>query len=220
MTTFEEYERRSRARDLREANQARALAERLGHVSVMPWRSAKHSADTQVLQGYAFRFNELFWHGGKWKVIIDGAFDESLKTDHVRMLLEHNDALEFGDSKSNLILHADEYGIAFRCHLRKDEISNHVRALAESKAFLDCSIGFAYSEADTTTRTVSKTDVLFIAKGELQEISFLKAGACPETNAILANAKDCGPLFSDCKSQRLVSDNKFTQVMRQLRDLQ
>jgi HK97 family phage prohead protease len=174
----------------------------------------------KVLQGVPFKFNTLFFHGDKWKYIPDGAFDESLKSNRVvRMLLEHDDALEFGDSKSNLILHADTYGIAFRCHLRDDPISLQVRALADSKAFTECSIGFSYAASNTETRAVSMTDVLFIYKATLHEISFLKAGACPETNAGIEDVNNLGPLFLDCKSLRLVSDNKFTEVMRRLRNL-
>jgi HK97 family phage prohead protease len=192
---------------------------------VIPWASKNKpelppSNTCKVLQGYSFRFNELFWHDDKWKYILDGAFDDSLKSNRVvRMLLEHNDALNFGDSKSNLIVHADDYGIAFRCHLRNDEISSHVRALAESKVFLDCSIGFTYAASDTTTRTIRTTEVLFLTKCTLHEISFLKAGACPQTSAMLADMKNCGPLFVDCKQSRLVSDNKFAHVIRQLRNL-
>ncbi|SHN71578.1 HK97 family phage prohead protease [Bradyrhizobium erythrophlei] len=174
-----------------------------------------------VLHGYGFRFDTLYRHNDRWNYISPGAFDESLKSAHVvRMLLEHNDDLEFGNSQSNLILHADEYGVAFRCHLRKDKISEHVTALAQSKAFLDCSIGFTYAASNTTTHTVSQNPVHFISKGELQEISFLRAGACPETNATLEDADKCGPLFSDCKASRLVSDNKFNHLIRTLRDIE
>jgi HK97 family phage prohead protease len=135
------------------------------------------------------------------------------------MLLEHDSALEFGCTKTNLILHSDEYGIAFRCHLRNDEISRHVRALAESKAYSEVSIGFSYRACDTVTRTVSKTEILFINKATLQESSFLKAGACEQTHAVLADMKNCNHLFEDCKTSRFVSDSKFEELRRTLEKL-
>ena len=82
----------------------------------------------KVLQGYGFKFDTLYFTRGRWNYISPGAFDESLKTDHVRMLLEHDDSLCFGDNRSNLILESDQFGLAFRCHLRKDKISAHVTA--------------------------------------------------------------------------------------------
>jgi HK97 family phage prohead protease len=174
----------------------------------------------KALSGYGVKYNTPYFHNGKYNCIQSGSFDDSLASgDTVRMLMEHDDALEFGDSKTNLILHSDDFGLAFRCHLRSDEISRHVVKLAESKAFLDCSIGFSYRASDTYTRTVSKTEVLFIRKAEIQEISFLRAGACSETSAVLEDADKCGALFEDCKSMRLVRDNKFNHLMRTLRDL-
>ena len=175
----------------------------------------------KVLQGYGFKFDTLYFTRGRWNYISPGAFDESLKTDHVRMLLEHDDSLCFGDNRSNLILESDQFGLAFRCHLRKDKISAHVTALALSKAFLDCSIGFEYRASDTTVRTISKTEVTFITKATLQEISYLRAGACEQTSAVLEDADKVGPsLWEDCKASRLVNDNKFTHLMRTLRDIQ
>jgi HK97 family phage prohead protease len=87
---------------------------------------------------------------GAYTSIPQGALDKSLKAnDTVRMLMHHNADLEFGDSKRNLILHSDAYGLAFRCHLRNAEISSHVRALAESKAYSECSIGVEILKSET-----------------------------------------------------------------------
>jgi HK97 family phage prohead protease len=135
------------------------------------------------------------------------------------MLLEHNDALEFGDSKTNLVLHNDSFGLAFRCHLRDNEVSSHARALAESNAFSECSIGFSYEPHDAEIRTISKTDVLFVNKGSIHEISFVKAGAVKQTHAVIADADKCEPLWSDCKSLKFELDNKYTELQRTLRKL-
>jgi HK97 family phage prohead protease len=172
-----------------------------------------------VLQGIFFRYNQPFWQGERWKVIPKGAFDASLKTDHVRAMLEHNPALEFGCTRTNMLLESSDTGICYRIHLRNDEISRHVRALVEAKLFLDTSIGFSYSASDTFERTVSKTEVLFITKATLLEGSLLKAGACERTSVVLKNVKDTEPLFIECETSKFKSDNAFTDVMRQLRNL-
>jgi HK97 family phage prohead protease len=190
-------------------------------VGVIPWSSKAKSPSNAglVIQGYFFKYATPFYQGDRWKCILCGAFDDSLKCDRVRMLLEHNDALEFGHNRQNLILHSNETGIAFRCHLRNDPISFQVRALVEAKAFLDCSIGFSYKASDTTTRTVSKTEVLFVNKATLLEGSLLKAGACAKTSVTLKDVKDCEPLYVECTKSSFASDNAFTDVIRRLRDL-
>jgi HK97 family phage prohead protease len=171
----------------------------------------------KCLEGFGVKYETPYTRNGKWNCILGGAFDDSIKRDRVRMLLEHSDAMEFGCSKSNLILESCEYGLAFRCHLRRDEISKQVTALAESKTFLDCSIGFAFRKSDSSTRIIGGHSVLLIHKATLEEISFLRAGQVEQTSASLADADKCEPLFKDMA--RLVSENKFVHLMRTLRDL-
>jgi HK97 family phage prohead protease len=172
-----------------------------------------------VLQGYFFKYLQPFFQGERWKVIRKGAFDESLRTDHIRALLEHSEALEIGHNRQNLILHSNETGIAFQIHLRDDLISNHVRELVEAKLFLDCSIGFSYRASDTEERTVSKSQVLWINKATLLEGSILKAGACATTSVTLKSAKDCDHLFIEATKPSFACDNSYTDVIRQLRNL-
>jgi HK97 family phage prohead protease len=173
----------------------------------------------KVLQGYFFKYLQPFYQGDRWKVIPKGAFDESLRTDHVRALLEHNPALEIGHSRQNLILHSNDTGIAFQIHLRDDEISNQVRAMVEAKLFLDCSIGFRYAASDTEERTFSKTQVIWIKKATLLEGSLLKAGACATTSVTLKSAKDCDYLYIEATKPSFACDNAYTDVVRSLRDL-
>jgi HK97 family phage prohead protease len=185
-----------------------------------PPKHHRHSNVGKVIQGYGVKYDTLFFHDDKWRYIPSGAFDESLKSGKkVRMLLEHNDALEFGDSQTNLILHNDDYGVAFRCHFRDDEISGYAYDLASSAAYTECSIGFVCDPSDAETRLISKTKVQFIHRAELREISLLRAGACPQTNAAIKDADSCRPLFVESKDQQLVRDNKFAELQRSLRRL-
>jgi HK97 family phage prohead protease len=149
-----------------------------------------------------------------------GAFDASIRKDHVKALLEHNDALEIGCTKSNLLLHSNQTAICFRLHLRTDEISRHARALVESRAMLDTSIGFSYAASNTEERTVSNTKLLFISKAALIEGSLVRAGACDRTSVVLKKAKDCQPLFVEAETSKFVSDNAFTDVIRKIRNLE
>jgi HK97 family phage prohead protease len=175
----------------------------------------------KALQGCAVKYNTSLWLSGGYKVLLDGAFDSSLRSGStIGMWLQHNPNLVFGDSKSNLILESDDYGLWFRVHLRTDTISKHVVALAESKAFTEVSVGFSYRHSDSEIRTISGREVVIIKKATLAECSLLEAGACPATNASLVEADKCGALFEDCRSLRMVNDNAFDDVMRKLRRLQ
>jgi HK97 family phage prohead protease len=185
----------------------------------VPVKQESRTNTGKVLQGYFFRYATPFFQGDRWKVIPKGAFDASLKKDRVRALLEHNDALEFGDTKSNLILESNDTGIAYRIHLRNDEISRHVRALVEARQYFDTSIGFSYRASDAVERTISKTALLFINKATLIEGSILKAGACEKTSVTLKDMKDCDPLFVECAKSSFSCDSAFADVMRQLRNL-
>jgi HK97 family phage prohead protease len=171
-----------------------------------------------VLQGYGCLYDTVFMFEGKYTSIIQGALDKSLKANHpVRMLMHHDAKLEFGDTNRNLILHSDESGLAFRCHLRNDEISSHVRALAESKAYSECSIGVEVIQSDTLR--IRNTDVNVIREGRVHEISFVKTGCVLDTHAVLKNVKDCDHLFKECASKQVLVDSKFETLQRALRNL-
>jgi hypothetical protein len=65
----------------------------------------------------------------------------------------------------------------------------------------------------------SRSTTAVITKGTLNEVSYLRAGACEQTSAVLEDADKVGLLFEDCKTSRLVSDNKLAHVMRTLQQL-
>ena len=171
----------------------------------------------KCLEGFGVKYETPYIRNGIYNCILGGAFDDSIKRDRVRMLLDHDDDLEFGCSQSNLILESSDYGLGFRVHLHKDDISKRVTALAESKTYLDCSIGFSFRKSDSSTRVIGHHDVLLIHRATLLEISFLAAGQVEQTSASLVDADKCEPLFESMT--RLVSENKFVHLMRTLRDM-
>jgi HK97 family phage prohead protease len=227
---MDDYETAARRRDEEDKRRGYSISSDGGWVESINGRTAfaaprptiqKRRTNTgKVLQGYACKLDTIIRQGDNYKYIHGGAFDDFMKSGTtVRMLMEHNDALEFGDSKSNLILHTDDYGVAFRCHLRDDEISNHACDLAESKAYTECSIGLLYYPKDAETRIVSKTSVTFIHRAEFNEVSLVKTGACPQTHAVIENETNCRALFQDCNDKKLMRDNSFEHLQRTLRKL-
>jgi HK97 family phage prohead protease len=153
-----------------------------------------------------------------YKIVWQGAFDESLKSGSiVEAWLQHNPALVWGDTRKNLILHSDSYGLWYRCHLRTDTISKHVHALVESKAFTEMSVGLSYHHADAETRKIGGRDVTIIRKAILRECSLVEAGACLATNASIVEVAKVGPLF---QTTTLKMDNAADDFLRKLRQLQ
>jgi HK97 family phage prohead protease len=156
-----------------------------------------------------------------YKILWGGAFDETLKSGSiVEAWLQHNPALVWGSTKSNLILESTSYGLWWRVHLRSDEISRHVEALVASHAMSEVSVGFSYAASDAETLKIGKHDVTVIKKATLRECSLVEAGACLGTNASIVDVKDCRSLWEDCKSLSMRSENAFEDVMRKLRRLQ
>jgi HK97 family phage prohead protease len=156
-----------------------------------------------------------------YKIVWQGAFDESLKSGSlVEAWIGHDSKMVFGDTRSNLILHSDSYGLWYRCHLRNDEISNHVQALVASKAFTEMSAGFSYAASDAETLKIGKHDVVVIKKATLREASLVEAGACLATNATIVDVAKVGQLFEDCRSLRMRTDNAADDFLRKLRRIQ
>jgi HK97 family phage prohead protease len=172
----------------------------------------------KVLQGYGCRYDTVFMFEGKLTCILQGSLDKALKANHpVRMLMHHDANLNFGDTKRNLILHSDSYGLAFRCHLRNDEISHHVRALAESKMYSECSIGVEILKCETLR--IRDTDVNVIREGRVHEVSFVQTGCVLDTHAVIKDAKDCQPLFKECATKQVLVDSSFEVLMRAMQNL-
>ena len=198
----------------------------IGHRYVAPPAAARKPPSSRwfnnfgkVLQGYGCLYDTVFMFDGKHTCVLSGALDKALKANHtVRMLMHHQPELDFGDTERNLILHSDSYGLAFRCHLRNDEISYHVRELAESKAYSECSIGVEIINSETLR--IRNTDVHVIREGRVHEVSFVKSGCVHDTHAVIKNVKDCDLLSKECAAKSVLVDSKFEVLMRALRKLQ
>jgi HK97 family phage prohead protease len=128
----------------------------------------------KAIQGLVCQYDVPLNLTSGYKIVWQGAFDASLRSGSiVEAWLQHKPALVFGDTRSNLILHSDDYGLWYRCHLRDDKISRHVEALVASKAFTEMSAGFSYSDADAETRKIGKHDVTIVRKAILREASLV-----------------------------------------------
>ena len=178
----------------------------------------KAASRGKVIEGIATKYNSVLFHDGMFKVLMPGAFDICLKNDApVEMWLEHNESLRLGDTKTNLDLFSDDYGLHFRLRLDDSEISWHARSLVASKAYTECSIG--YDRAKTGTREIDGKQVLFIYQARLEEVSLVQNGAVKTTHATVNDLDQCGSLADDCKSMKFRCDNAYVELERALRRL-
>jgi HK97 family phage prohead protease len=169
-----------------------------------------------VIEGIATKYNSVLFHDGKFKVVTPGAFDLSMKYDApVEMWIDHDKSLRLGDARTNLDLYSDDFGLHFRLRLDNTELSSHARALVESKAYTQCSIG--YDQGKTETREVEGHSVLYILQARLEEISVVPAGAVKATHAQVNDIENCRSLEHDCKSLKFLCDNSFAELQRALR---
>jgi HK97 family phage prohead protease len=189
----------------------------VGGRSVPPPISRKASRyETKVIEGTATKYNSVLFHDGKFKVVAPGAFDLSMKYDvPVEFWMDHDRFLKLGDTRNNLEIYSDDMGLHFRLRLDNTELSSHARALVESKAYTECSIG--YDQGRTEKREVAGQDVLFILQARLEEISLVPSGAVKATHAQISDVDNCRSLEHDCKSMKFRCDNSYAELQRALR---
>jgi HK97 family phage prohead protease len=182
------------------------------------FRKSASRYETKVIDGIATKYNYALFHDGKLKVIMPGAFDISMEYDApVEMWIDHDKSLKIGDSRTNLELHSDEYGLGFRLRLDNSTLASHARSLVESKAYTEMSVG--YDHVKTDTREIGGKSVLFILQARLQEISLVQAGCVTTTHAQISDIDTCGSLALDCKSMKFRVDNSYAELQRKLRNL-
>jgi HK97 family phage prohead protease len=178
-------------------------------------RKAASRYETKVIEGTATKYNSVLFHDGKLKVVAPGAFDRSMKYEApVEIWIDHNKTLKLGDTRRNLELISDEAGLHFRLRLDNTELSSHARALVESKAYTECSIGF--DSGKTELREIEGHSVLYILQARLEEVSLVPAGAVKATHAQVNDIENCDSLEQDCKSMKFRYDNSFAVLQRAL----
>jgi HK97 family phage prohead protease len=178
-------------------------------------RKAASRYETKLIEGTGTKYNSVLFHDGKLKVVAPGAFDRSINDAKVEMWIDHDRALKLGDTRSNLELFSDEFGLHFRLRLNNTELSSHAQALVESKAYTECSVGF--DSGKTELREIDGHSVLYILQARLEEVSIVPAGAVKATHAQISDIENCESLERDCKSLRFRSDNAYAELQRALR---
>jgi HK97 family phage prohead protease len=179
-------------------------------------RKAASRYETKVIEGVASKYNSVLFHDGKWKAVAPGAFDRSLKYDApIEIWIDHDKTLKVGDTTTNLELYSDDFGLHFRLRLDNTELSSHARALVESKAYTECSIG--YDQGTTELREIGGYSILYILQARLEEVSLVPTGAVKATHAQVNDMEKCGSLEHDCKSMKFLCDNSYEELQRALR---
>jgi HK97 family phage prohead protease len=179
-------------------------------------RKAASRYETKVIEGTATKHNSVLFHDGKFKVVAPGAFDLSMKYDvPVEFWIDHDRSLKLGDTRTNLELYSDDFGLHFRLRLDNTELSSHARALVESKAYTECSVGF--DSGKTELREIEGHSVLYILQARLEEVSLVPAGAVKATHAQVNDIENCRSLEHDCKSMKFRCDNSYASLHRALR---
>lgn len=150
-------------------------------------RATSFAFDGKRIGGYAAVYNEPSLplafagiNGGKpfTERVKTGAFDVSLASNNVQLLVQHDPTRLVANSKSGLLsLKSDQRGLAFDVQLPDTTLARDVRALVEAGVMREMSFGF-YVRSDQwngSDRTLTQVD--------LREVSIVEAGAYPQTSA-------------------------------------
>jgi HK97 family phage prohead protease len=166
----------------------------------------------KVIEGYGVKYNTVI-NDGKLNMVVPDALDTSM----VQFWVDHKSQLKLGDTRTNLELYTDDYGLAFRLRLDDSELAERACALVKNKQKTECSIGFDL--AKTVTREIDGKSIIVILQARLEEISLVFSGAMSDspTHAMVNDIEKCGSLADDCKSMKFRSDNSFAELQRKLR---
>jgi len=167
-----------------------------------------------ALQGYAARYGKLFSHKGTAAVFVRGAFKKSIGDGQkIDLIHSHDDSVVYGRAD---VLHDDE-GVAFRFLLPKTPRGYALRKMAISYAMPDISVGARILKS--AKQMVDGIDVLFITEAKLEEISLVKDGAVPHSNATVIDAAK-EPSFRDSVNRgRVLLDSATLEVLRNLNSM-
>jgi len=167
--------------------------------------NVKTMADrSRLVAGYATMYNKIhFGDRSQLEVFSPGCFARTLVSGKaVRAIIEHDEAKVVGTTADVLELRSDRNGLGFKCFLpytpegsvAYDMVNQAVR----------CSMSVSYEVRVDEVRNIDGHDIRFIRDAELNEISFVKAGAVREAFAVKHSSDDMldhimrnGSLLSD-----------------------
>jgi HK97 family phage prohead protease len=170
-----------------------------------------------IIQGIATKYSSVLQtQSGRFVYIMPDAFKVSMRYDKIEVWLDHQKSLSLKDCRVELF--SDEESLNFRVHLLDSEICHHARALVECDSYSQCSVGFHSSVV--SKRDVVGTEVSYVLRGTLTDVSLLSAGGCASTHCEVSRLADCNTLEDDCKRFRMKSDNDFIAIRRAFQKLE
>jgi HK97 family phage prohead protease len=180
-------------------------------------KAAESCDDETVLIGYALLWNKIVEHDGKYILVRPNAFKDLQCGEGRFFLHNHDTSIQVASTKNNLALHADDVGLAFKLFIPNTALGKYTRhlVLANEKSAMSAS----FVGTDVEKRIVDGVEIHIVTKGQLFEISLVRAGACHPAFAVLVKKDSCRSLSEDCESGRMKSELHATAMMRAMRTL-
>jgi phage head maturation protease len=178
------------------------------HRQVVTQRPIRHSANPQVLQGFACLWDVIHDHKGRREMFAKGSFDGSLFG--VMFHIDH-DLLskKLGDQDDgNLELIDTDIGLAFKLKLAPGDL--------ERLGGRD-ELSVMYQERDVEIREIAGETVRVIKSAFLVEISAVFVGAIRKSFSVVRDANAVGLLKDDVNG--FASEGAAVGVRRAFRDL-
>ncbi len=144
------------------------------------------------LTGYIAKFNsDSLDMGGFTEQIRQGAFSQSLRSNDVVALVNHNRNAVVGRLSANtLVLREDSEGLAFDLDLPKTSEGRDLKTLIQRGDVKGCSFGFNIRKEDMSWQKRGKQEICTLEKIDLQEVSVgVTFPAYPATNMSLRSHK-------------------------------
>lgn len=189
------------------------------------WRT---EGDKRIIEGYAAVFyraddpgTEYRLFGNHWERILPGAFDESLRSDDIHALFNHDRSLVLGRNRSGTLkLSVDERGLFYRVDLPDSPPGNTVWASLQRGDVDQSSFGFLPRSGDERafTRVQDPADpertIREVRNVTIFDVGPATRGAYPSTSAEVGVDR-CGEEAELCK--RWLDESRDAQAEKDRR---
>jgi HK97 family phage prohead protease len=170
-----------------------------------------------ALQGYAALYDEPFWKDGRIVVFDRACFRSSINREehHKELWIDHDPGKVVGVTGLEFANTLD--GLAFRFPLDSDSATaGAIRDCLDDSKKACVSVGCRIEESNFTKS--GSTDVEWVLKAKLEEVSLVKQGAVPETFVALVDLDDCEPdLWSEARSSRFRTEKIHANISAKVR---
>lgn len=146
----------------------------------------------KVLKGYAAKFNiRSLLMGNFYEIITPGAFADSLRTEDIRALYNHDDLCVLGrTSAKTLTLVEDETGLYFECFIGDRSYERDLSISLERGDITGCSFGFIAEGETVDGESEDGYPIRRLDKIKLIEVSLgVTFPAYPDTTVALRTIK-------------------------------